>query len=350
MNVVILNDTRADMHHGCSRVMRLLEEGLERHGLTISARSPVRHDWQSDATLRTAIAGASLIVINGEGTLHHGSRHAARLLAVTDVAGDTPVALVNALYQDNPPEWAKWLHKLSYIATRDSRSAAEIARLTGKTPTVIPDLSMSERITKNSEPSTLVFGDSVEADVTTHLADLARGQGMPLVPSVSVLKRSKGRTAIGRALRNLWIKRHLRRAKVANPTLDICTTEGAYASRIAAASLYVTGRFHGVCYALAAGTPFVAVKSNSWKIEALVADAGLAPWRVMALDNLDKCLARGPDHLAFDPAERAALARFLDGATAGAEKMFADLGTLAAGHSKRSNDKVNGTVLAESGR
>lgn len=44
VRAVILNDTSTRYHHGCSRVMRLLVEGLERHGLHVTARSPARHD------------------------------------------------------------------------------------------------------------------------------------------------------------------------------------------------------------------------------------------------------------------------------------------------------------------
>ena len=37
----------------------------------------------------------------------------------------------------------------------------------------------------------------------------------------------------------------------------------------------VTGRFHTACMALLTKTPFLALNSNSWKIEALLKDVGL---------------------------------------------------------------------------
>ena len=329
MKVVIMNDTTPDMHHGCTRVMRLLTEGLERHGLTIIARSPVHHDWEADPALCAAIPRADLIVINGEGTLHHGKPAAARLLRVTEAAGEVPVALVNALYQDNPPDWDRWVRRLRFVTTRDARSASSIAPLTAVPPIVVPDLTLSARILGGAVSTPIIYGDSVRREVATALAERATREALPFVPSLSALKRVKGRTATGRRIRRWWIARHEARRRAAWPTMEICATEAAYADRIAGAGLHVTGRFHGVCYAMAAGVPFLAVASNSWKIEALVADAGLAPWRVTDLTGLDALLAKGPEALAYSAQEREALDAYLDDAHRGAEATFAALADLA---------------------
>lgn len=327
VKVVILNDTSIERHHGCTRVMRLLQEGLVRHGFTVSARSPVRHDWRRDAAIRAAMEDAALIVINGEGTLHHGKSAAADLLSVTDVAGDTPVALINTLYQDNPPDWSKWLNKMAYVSTRDSRSADQVEMCTGRRPFVVPDLSLSARVAPQPTIDKIIYGDSIKEEVARQLADLARSERAPLVPSVSAYKGMRnGDGFFARLRRRRMIARHLRRVKAVNPTLELCASEDAYANRVASAGLYVTGRYHGTCYAMAAGIPFVAVKSNSWKIEALIADAGLAQWRVTAAQGLLGRLAR--QDLAYRDHERAALDKFLDDAAASAEAMFSNLRAL----------------------
>ena len=59
---VLMNDTSTRYHHGCARVMRLLVDGLERHGLEIIARSPARHDWEKDARFLEAVRQADVIV------------------------------------------------------------------------------------------------------------------------------------------------------------------------------------------------------------------------------------------------------------------------------------------------
>lgn len=336
MNVVILNDTRPDLHHGCSRVMRILESGLTSRGLTITARSPLRHDWTRDDGVLSAMTSARLVVINGEGTLHHGSRHGDTLLSVVDhpAASRCPVVLVNALYQDNPPEWGRRLARMALIAARDSRSRREIGAAIGDAPArlrCVPDLTLAEPIAMaGPEPEGgILWGDSVSSGTAACLARMARRRGERRCPSLSALKRPKGRTALSRALRNGWIGLHAGLARWRHPALRLACDEGDYARQIARAELHVTGRFHGVCYSMAARRPFLALASNSWKVEALIADAGLAPWRVCTPSQLDDLLARGVAALRFLPEEQAALNRFLAHAGSSASALFDDLGALA---------------------
>ncbi|MCF3972637.1 polysaccharide pyruvyl transferase family protein [Paracoccus salsus] len=335
MQVVILNDTRPDLHHGCSRVMRVLEQGLTARGLTVSARSPLRHDWASDDRVLSAIAKADLIVINGEGTLHHGARHGETLLSVVDhpAARGRPVALVNALYQDNPPGWGGLLSRMALVAARDSRSAAQMGQAMGAGAVRwVPDLTLAEPIEEAGEAgeaNDILWGDSVKPEIAEILAAHATARTEPLLPSLSSLKRPKGRTMLGRALRDIWIRRHASACRRRHPTLTLAPDEAAYSRRIAAARLHVTGRFHGVCYSMAAGRPFLALASNSWKIAALIEDAGLAPWRICSPDQLDPLIARGAAALDYTQAERAALHRFLDCAVRESGHLLDDLARLA---------------------
>ena len=43
------------------------------------------------------------------------------------VSATQPVALINALYQDNPQDWRRYLDKFALISPRDSWSAATLA-------------------------------------------------------------------------------------------------------------------------------------------------------------------------------------------------------------------------------
>ncbi len=138
---VILNDTSTRYHHGCARVMRLLTAGLENAGLTITRRIPARADWTRDAAALAALRAAQVIVINGEGTLHDGAPAGERLLSVLDAAPGVPVALVNALWENNPPAWDDALRRMALVSARDSRSAAAMS---AAAPTRwLPDLSLS---------------------------------------------------------------------------------------------------------------------------------------------------------------------------------------------------------------
>lgn len=329
--VVLLNDTRADRHHGCARVMRLLEEGLARHGLRVLARSPVRHDWAADPAITDALARASLVVINGEGTLHHVAPAGRRLLAVLDhpAARGTPVALVNALWQENPPDWGRLADRLALASLRDSRSLAAFRAQSSAPARLVPDLSLSARIPAPGPRQGVLVGDSVRPATTETLRALAVAGGHALAPSLSDPPPRKGRTALSRWWRARRPSAQAWARLAASPGFALDPTEEAHASRIAGARLLVTGRFHGACYAMAAGTPFLALASNSWKMEVLLADAGLSPRRLAPPEALPDLVARGPDAWAWSPEEAASLGRFLDRARDDAETLFADLAALA---------------------
>lgn len=56
----------------------------------------------------------------------------------------------------------------------------------------------------------------------------------------------------------------------------------------------ITGRFHGVCLAILLERPFIAVTSNTHKIEGMLVDAMLGPCgQVVKADELEKADLRG---------------------------------------------------------
>ena len=70
------------------------------------------------------------------------------------------------------------------------------------------------------------------------------------------------------------------------------------------ASVVVTGRFHGACLSVVAQRPFVAVSSNTHKIEGLCRDAELGPGAVLladaalgqsAFDSIDRAIGQARD-------------------------------------------------------
>jgi polysaccharide pyruvyl transferase WcaK-like protein len=99
-------------------------------------------------------------------------------------------------------------------------------------------------------------------------------------------------------------------------------------AKVAALGLLVTGRFHAATFALAAGTPVLAVESNTHKIGATFEDAGLAPWRRIAPADLDVALLTRAAR--WEPEEQGALADFLADGRRATGALFDDLARLAA--------------------
>lgn len=329
--VVLLNDTSTRYHHGCTRVMRLLTEGLERHGLTITARAAARADWDRDADFLTALSEADLAIINGEGTLHSGKPSAERLLRLAGhpAAQSTKLALVNAMYADNPAAWNSALSGFDLIAARDSASAATLSAATGGPVRWLFDLSLTSGDPEVGDAPRhgTIIGDSVRFNRRQALARaLPRFAPARFVPTKTlahpVWRWPLLRGGLYRAYNGVW--------PLVTPPFEMPQTEAAYLDTLRGAALHVTGRFHAVCLSLITRTPFAAVTSNTGKIEQLLRDAGLSTDRVVSEDAL-RTLPTDPAAHGFTDEEQAAIAALLDRAQRDAEVLFADLAALARG-------------------
>ena len=324
--VVILNDTSGRSHHGCSRVMRLLVVGLHRQGLTVTARSPARHDWAGDAAFLAELATANLVIINGEGTLHHGRPAGDALLAVVNhPKRRAPVALINALWQDNPAIWMGPLSRCALISARDGQSRDEIAAA-GLQVRLVPDLSLSSGAEQEPGPRLgLIVGDSVRHATRRALALAAHRLGAKaLVPTKTRRSALWQSWPTGPLLSGLYHGV----APFSLPPLQLAQSEAAYLAMLGQAKIHLTGRFHAICLSLVTATPVLAVGSNSWKVQALMAEAGLAADRLIPVEALRDL---SPDALVrpYTEAEAQGIAAFLARSKREAETLFIDLAKLA---------------------
>jgi hypothetical protein len=94
------------------------------------------------------------------------------------------------------------------------------------------------------------------------------------------------------------------------PDTTFVANDLEYMERLANRELLVTGRFHAACLAVVTDTPFVAVGSNSWKIEALVADLGLNPRRILPREEIASTTIGDADW-SYSADERASIAERL---------------------------------------
>lgn len=298
MKAVILNDTRGDAHFGCMRVMRLLENSLEQRGIAVLATSLVRNDWENDSVFLEAMRASDLIVVNGEGTLHHGARQGDRLLRVAShhLREGKRLALINSLYQDNPAEWGMFLSRFDLLAARDAASQREMQNACGKPVLLSPDISLSAGaipMADHFSRSLVTIGDSVEKSVSRSLARLAGT--LPESRLVTIQSRLKlpkpSYPAPLRVMRDIYSRAYETVARFSNRRLVIPSSEAEFIDWLCQSRLHVTGRFHAVCFCLATGTPFLAVRSNSRKIEELLDYFGLGQDRVVPADRLEQAVA-----------------------------------------------------------
>ena len=294
-----MNDTRGHHHFGCQRVMSFIENQLESRNMKVIAKSLVRHDWERDQHFLRRLAEADLILINGEGTLHHGSRHGERLLRIVHhpARQNKPVAIVNALYQANPASWGQYLKGINLIAARDGRSYRELQESFAGDLFQTLDFSLGQGYLPSTDGhlrAHLVVGESVLGDVSRAILSSARNRtDFLFVPIMTTLKSSKPQYSfVPWLLRELYIYLHRELFRLRYPKSKFVSGKFSYAKEIAAAYLHVTGRFHAVCFSLITQTPFLALSSNSWKIEALIEDVGLSKERIVSVEELERIMGQ----------------------------------------------------------
>lgn len=326
--VLLVNDTRVDGHHGCTAVMTTLERLLAGQGLGVCGRWPAHADWRGDPGFAEALSLSRLVVVNGEGTIHHDRPAGRRLLEIGAAAraAGVPAALVNTGWEANGPELTAMLADFALLAARDSTSATQM-RAGALAVRVVPDFSLN-----SAPPDPLArrggigVTDNVDRLRALRLARLRRSVGGRWIsihhrrPWASFLRAGLSlRADLPRPVRlaGLVALRHgMWRASQDDPA--------RFLDELARLDLLVSGRFHACTLALVAGTPFVAQASNTRKIATLIADAGLEPWRATLPEDPRRIDARGWS-LAEDEARRDYLSR----ARTEAAALAADLRELA---------------------
>ncbi len=330
--VVLLNDTdEGGTHFGCARVMRTIRTELAKRGLYDLPSIKVGTDWRRDPALVKRIDEADLVVINGEGTLHHGKRRGRWLLeaGARVKARGGRVALINALWQQNPPDWARLLQDFDILACRDSRSASDMASETGRKVLWLGDLSMLHHWHGPTLPrSGVIVGCSVHGSVTEALARFAKVGGHDFLPVTTAMKTAPTHLSGWRRRFGDWHADQKNRGFLArHANTRFVSNDEAYLTQLSQCTMLVTGRFHAACLAVLSGTPFLAVSSNSWKIEALIKDIGLDPLRLRTLQSLTQSTLSERDWT-YSTDERAAIAANLEGWRATGTLLFDQIAAL----------------------
>lgn len=220
----------------------------------------------ADAGLNTLLCASDLVVVNGEGTIHHNSVRALALLALakTAIEAGKKVVLLNATVQAMTASLIKDIFpKFAFIHARDARTR-DYLQAFGLEAYLAPDLaflaldtvldplirlldakayalvtggvavtraaieSMFDAVQENGlRPVYLAIGDGGETDLAS---EVCQARNAPLVHGVDIgVKRMSG---------------FLKQFPVA-----------------------ISGRHHINIFLMRAGVPFISLPSNTWKIE-----------------------------------------------------------------------------------
>lgn len=299
LRALLANDTSLIGHHGSAIVVDRLTALCAEAGIALERG----HGWKS-LEARSDFSAFDLMIVNGEGSLHREARTARRIADLIERAGRLlPVYLVNTIAEDLDAALVDKLRAARRIVTRDRPSAAAL-QAAGLDALTIPDATMTLPPPLRGSVGRLTFTDSVKPDVAAILADAAMRAGADLL-------RFDAEPGPDRSDR-FGLKRIRRRFKIArgNAANDVAIPRTAdFVAHLARdVSGLVTGRFHGVCLALRLGVPFLAVGSNTRKVEALLDEAGMRD----RLVTPDRVAAENLVPPPFDADEDRRRLRFLD--------------------------------------
>ncbi|UWL60233.1 polysaccharide pyruvyl transferase family protein [Brucella pseudintermedia] len=254
MKIALFNDTAPFAHFGCQAVSDGHARMLGRAGHEVTERffldwwpgipdtkSPESVDFLlNDDEFRRRIEPVDAVVVNGEGTIHHGA--GLHLLAVLGAAQRLrkKTLLVNAVYEETE-YYEDVINKLDDFTVRDIRSL-NFAQSRGLKARLLLDSSFAAH------------------DVPDSLADISK----KAVVSDWHTSRSGD---VGDTL-----KQYMRNYAATSFFLPFERADAAICwHRIVAtlkhAAVFLSARHHGICFAVKAGVPFVGLPSNTSKVE-----------------------------------------------------------------------------------
>ena len=261
MNVMLLNDTATVPHLGCQAVSdahaRMLGEAghaiIERSFLG-ELRAFANGDEKdgvaavlADAALRSRIEACDAVVVNGEGTLHHG--HGSEYFACLGAAQQLGKAtlIVNAVFEAHAG-WQATLARLDDFCVREVQSLRHAHSLGFKRARLVPDSFLGAQF--DGEQNIALDGKIVVTD--WHPAR-EHDVGTTLRTILDAVDGSFYYPLLHGMHARLW--------------------RGALRDWNDAAAI-LTARHHGVYLAALARKPFVALPSNTMKIQGLMEAAG----------------------------------------------------------------------------
>jgi Polysaccharide pyruvyl transferase len=314
--------------------MAALSHLLKAKGMEPIGFWPAHKDWRKNPEFDAVLGRAALVVLNGEGSIHHDNPAGRRLLEIGAAVRDANkrVALINAGWDDNGAELTDMLASFDIIAARDQKAAEQMAKR-GAEVRVVPDLSIYavEALANNLQGASFCGGigvtDNVDRIKALKLERLRRS-----LSGRTISIHGKAEKNYLRFLRGgMSLRQDLKDPRRAAELIRLrhrlwknrSADKGGFMMTVASLDFLVSGRFHATTIALAVGTPFVSQASNTGKIAAFARDVGLDDWRTncdLTPQNLLDVARMG-----WSNSEADNRLSYLDAARSKSEALFADL-------------------------
>ena len=293
---LLFNDTRNEHHHRCSLVIKNIFSFFNNLNVDIIKTFPSGTNHLHNVNLENYIKNVDIIIVNGEGTIHHSQINALNLLKIGKIAKsfNKKTILINSLFDTQDKNFYDLVRYFDLINVRDtlSKSYLNIKKIKS---IFTPDFTFynPEKSTNiNNIKSEVLFTDSVNKDITFKLIKIFKKKFtfFPIlkypydekINFFNYLRKIKFFT--------LKFIHFLFKKNITNNYEVRCYGINSlynYVNKITNSKIIITGRYHALCFAIQNFTPFLAIESNSHKISALLNDIGLSN-RIVDINNIKK--------------------------------------------------------------
>lgn len=308
MRIAIINNTRPTSHYGCLMVMKNLEQLLQIQGVEIAWTWPVSVDWRNHKSVIRQYPPVDAVIVNGEGTIHHGPRRwqAQALVEFAAFAHNelkVPCFLINAtLYANEEPVY-KQIRQFDAVYVRD-RSSFETLRQYQISAQFVADMTFAlpASVPYQPEKGKVCVIDSVMQTDVPYLKRFSRKHHA--VYRSMIVARPNNYCFWKRPRKYLvectkWLFRDRK----------FSLEPASFEAYLAQCNLVVTGRYHTVTMCLKNKIPFVALESNTPKITFLLNEVFGHSKRVIRAEDLESLQLCDWDR--YSPDEVDAIERFL---------------------------------------
>lgn len=314
---IILNDTSRNVGHiGCETVMSNIHYLCRKYHIeTIASYENTASYLESD--YKYNLQQADIVIVNGEGTLHHDQKSALEIMESVQLAHKMGKRcyLINSVWQDNNV-LNNMLFMFEKVFVRESLSKSQIISYSNKIDVqIVPDISLykikdREENFASIKKSGVTFIDSVNWSVTK---ELARQTHSLTVKRFYLMDGDFYKKM--RSLRLFYIL--FMQKKQTYPRI-------LRHANILESSAIVSGRFHGLCLALKYGIPCLSVESNTHKQKGMIIDIGLPvnKYLVDLCEISEHSFGDKIKNFIQADKEREAIKKYIEVANSKIEKMF----------------------------
>jgi polysaccharide pyruvyl transferase WcaK-like protein len=292
-SVVLLNDTSFENHHGCNIVIENIKRNLEKRDIKLLATNPIGKDWKSNKTFLNSLNQANGVIINAEGTIHDDSDYAYSLLEIVNYT-NRPCFLINMTYQNNSDKFSKLVSKFSKVYVRESLSKKELEKDNIKS-VIVPDMTfyILKKNYLEKEKKDVYITDSHSIKKSEKLFNIAKKNQAIFLPIIAPFYKYYNLHGFSKLLKykffNNWgtfIEKFIN-LKYKYKRFIFVKNEDDLLEEIKNCNFLVSARFHAICLSLHFSIPFIALSSNTFKIESLIRDIGIDKKRIIDIEELN---------------------------------------------------------------